>query len=60
MGPNRSRAVVANNGRKRVCSIETAGRETDYSGTAKNARASVSNAREKVGERTCDMKIVIG
>jgi len=60
MGPNRSCAVVANNGRKRVCSIEAAGRETDYSGSAKNARASVWNAREKVREDISDLKIVIG
>ena len=60
MGPNRSCAVVANNGRKRVCSIETAGREMDYSGSAKNARASVSNARDKLGERISDMRTVAG
>ncbi len=64
MASNRSCAVVANNGRKGVCFIETAGLTTGYNGGAKNARvntsASVTSGLGKLGERTSDMKIVIG
>ena len=64
MGPNRSCAVVANNGRTGVCFIETADRKTGYSGGAKNARvnmpASVTTGLGKLGERISDMSNDIG
>ena len=61
---NRSSAVVANNGRNGVCFIETAGRKTGYSGSAKNARinmpASVTSGLGKQGEKISDMRNVTG
>ncbi len=61
---NRSCAVVANYGRPRVCFIETAGRKTVYSGSAKNARvnmpASVTTGLGKPGEKISDMSNDIG
>ena len=61
---NRSCAVVAKSGRTRVCFIETAGRKTVYSGSAKNARvnmpASVTTGLGKLGEKISDMSNDIG
>ncbi|MBC8218837.1 MAG: hypothetical protein H8E73_10265 [Planctomycetes bacterium] len=64
MGPKRSYAANAENGKVRVSFAKAAGRKTDYSGSAKNASpnmpTSVTSGSEKVGEDTSDMKIVIG
>ena len=64
MASNRSCAVVANNGRKGVCFIETAGQKMDCSGSAKNVRiiipASVTSGLGKLREKISGMRIVIG
>ena len=64
MASNRSCAVVAKSGRTRVRFIKTAGRKMGYSGSVKNARvnmpASVTTGLGKLGEKTSDMKTVIG
>ena len=59
---NKSFAVTANSGRKRVCFIQTAGRKTDYIGDAKyasvNIPANVTSGLGKLAEEICDMRIV--
>ena len=61
-----SRNIVPNakSGKARISITETAGRKTDYSGSAKSARinmhASVTSRLGKVREGISDMKTVIG
>jgi hypothetical protein len=61
---NRNCASAAKSGRTRVCFIETAGRKTVYSGSAKNASvnmpASVTTGLGKLTEGTYDTKTVTG
>ena len=51
MGPNRSCAVAANDGRKRACFIEAVSRETDYSGSAKTVNLSMSASTTSRSEK---------
>ena len=64
MGPKRSYAANAGNGKVRVSSAKAVAAKTEYSRSAKNASlnmpASVTSGSEKLGESISDLKIVTG
>jgi len=64
MGPKKSYAANAENGKVRVSLAKTAGQKTGYNGGAKNASLNVParamSESEKVGEGISDMKSAIG